>query len=108
MALKEYYELLKAGLTDGESKVYLALSELGASTVGPLVKKSKVAYSNIYDILNRLIEKGLVSFVIKSKIRYFQTTTPKNLLIYLENKEKEISEQKNELRKILPDLEKLQ
>ena len=108
MVSKEYYELLKVGLTDGESKVYLALSELGSSTVGPIVKKSRVAYSNIYDILNRLIEKGLVSFVIKSKTKYFQAATSKNLLIYLENKEKELLQQKNELKKILPNLEKIQ
>ena len=108
MATQEYYELLKVGLTDGESKVYLALSEIGSSTVGPIVKKSGVAYSNIYDILNRLIEKGIVSFVIKSKTKYFQAATPKNLLIYLENKEKEINSQREELKKILPDLEKLQ
>src|SRR3989344_1358045 len=108
MADKEYYELLKVGLTDGKSKVYLALSELGSSTVGPVVKKSGIAYSNIYDVLDRLIKKGIVSFVIKSKTKYFQAATPKNLLIYLENKAKEISAQKDDLKKILPQLEKLQ
>jgi sugar-specific transcriptional regulator TrmB len=105
---KEYYELLKAGLTEGEAKVYLALSELGSSTVGPVVKKSKVSASNIYDILNRLIEKGIVSFVVKSKTKYYQAATPKNLLSYLENREKEIKYQREEMEKILPNLEKLQ
>ncbi len=108
MANKEYYELLKVGLTDGEAKVYLALSELGSSTVGPIVKKSGIAYSNIYDVLDRLIKKGIVSFVVKSKTKYFQAATPKNLLIYLENKEKELSLQKQELKKVLPEIEKLQ
>lgn len=108
MANREYYELLKVGLTDGEVKVYLALSELGSNTVGPIVKKSGIAYSNIYDVLDRLVKKGIVSFVIKSKTKYFQAATPKNLLIYLENKEKELSLQKQDLKKILPELEKLQ
>lgn len=108
MGREEYYELLKAGLTDGEAKVYLSLSELGSSTVGPIVKKSRVAYSNIYDILNRLIEKGLVSFVIKSKTKYFQAASPNNLIEYLSRKEKDISTRKDELKKILPDLEKMQ
>ena len=108
MEEKEYYELLKAGLTEGETKVYLALSELGSSTIGPILKKSRVSSSNIYDILNRLIEKGIVSFVIKSKTKYFQAATPKNLLIYLENKEKKIVSQKEEMKKIIPYIEKLQ
>ncbi len=108
MVNEEYYELLKVGLTSGETKVYLALSQLGSSTVGPIVKKSGIAYSNIYDVLDRLIKKGIVSFVVKSKTRYFQAATPKNLLLYLENKEKEIVSQREELKKILPDIEKLQ
>ncbi len=102
------FDLLKIGLTEGEAKVYLALSELGSSTVGPIVKKSGVAYSNIYDILNRLIGKGIVSFIIKNKTKYFQAASPTNLVNYLEKKEKEISIQKDSLKKILPDLEKLQ
>jgi sugar-specific transcriptional regulator TrmB len=105
---KEYYDLLKIGLTDGETKVYLALSELGSKTVGPIVKKSKVAYSNIYEILNRLISKGLVSFVIKSKTKYFQAAPPSSLLEYVDNKEKELMQNKELLKKSLPTLEKLQ
>lgn len=108
MVNKEYYELLKAGLTEGEAKVYLALSELGSSTVGPVVKKSGIAYSNIYDVLDRLIKKGVVSFVIKSKTKYFQAAPPSNLIDYLNNMEKEIVSQKEQLKAVLKDIEKLQ
>jgi len=108
MVNNEMFNLLKIGLTEGEAKVYLALSELGSSTVGPIVKKSKVAYSNIYDILNRLIDKGIVSFIIKNKTKYFQAAPPVNLLKYLENKEKEIFNQKKELKKAISKLEKIQ
>lgn len=96
------------GLTEGEAKVYIALSKLGSSTVGPIVKESKVAYSNIYDILNRLIEKGIVSFIIKQKTKYFTASSPSNLVDYLDKKENEIKKEKLALQKILPDLERLQ
>lgn len=108
MVNEELHELLKIGLTEGEAKVYLALCELGSSTVGPIVKKARVAYSNVYDILNRLIEKGIVSFIIKEKTKYFQAVSPSNLLDYLDKKEKQITEQKKALKQILPQLEKLQ
>ena len=108
MTNNEIFDLLKIGLTEGEAKVYLALSELGSTTVGPIVKKSGVAYSNIYDILNRLIDKGIVSYIIKNKTKYFQAASPSNLIDYLDKKEKEVSNQKQALKKILPDLEKLQ
>ncbi len=108
MVNNEMFNLLKIGLTEGEAKVYLALSELGSSTVGPIVKKSRVAYSNIYDILNRLIDKGIVSFIIKNKTKHFQAASPANLVDFLDKKEKQISEQKQSLQKIIPNLEKLQ
>lgn len=101
-------ELLKIGLTEGEAKVYLSLSKLGTSTVGPIVKESKVAYSNIYDILNRLIEKGIVSFITKQKTKYFTASSPSNLMDYIDKKENEIKNERQALQKILPDLEKLQ
>ena len=64
---KEY--LIRIGLTDGEAKTYLALLKTGSSSVGPIVKEAKVAYSNIYDILDRLLEKGLISFILKEKTK---------------------------------------
>ncbi|MFA5173584.1 MAG: helix-turn-helix domain-containing protein [Candidatus Pacearchaeota archaeon] len=108
MINNEIFNLLKIGLTEGEAKVYLALSELGSTTAGFIVKKSGVSYSNVYDILNRLIDKGVVSFIIKNKTKYFQASSPYNLVDYLDKKETEILEQKQSLNKILPDLEKLQ
>lgn len=100
-------ELKKIGLTDGESRAYLSLLKLGSSTVGPIVKDSKIAYSKIYEVLGRLLEKGLISYNIKEKTKYFQAITPNRLLDFLEQKEKEITENKNQLKKIIPDLEKI-
>jgi sugar-specific transcriptional regulator TrmB len=108
MANKEIFELLKIGLTEGEAKVYLALSKLGSSTVGPIVKESKVAYSNVYDILNRLIDKGIVSFITKNKTKHFQAAPPTTLLEYLKRKEDEISKQKVALKKVLTKIGNIQ
>lgn len=99
-----YEEELRKILTDGETKVYLALLQIGSSTVGPIVEKSKVAYSNIYEILNRLIEKGLVSFVIKSKTKYFQASPPNNLIDFINKREKNLEENKKDINKIIPKL----
>ncbi|MEA3329967.1 MAG: helix-turn-helix domain-containing protein [Nanoarchaeota archaeon] len=100
--------LIKIGLTKGEAKVYIALSELGSSTVGPIIKKSQVADSNIYSILNRLIDKGIVSFILKNKIKYFQAAPPINLLEYLGKKQEEIFSQKEILNEIIPEIENIQ
>ncbi len=100
-------KLIDLGLTDGESKVYIVLLKLGSSKVGPIVKNANVAYSNIYSVLNRLIEKGLVSFIIKEKTRYFQAVNPSKLYEYLEKKEEKIKQEKEVLNKVILELQKI-
>ena len=100
-------QLQQLGLTEGESKVYEALLSIGSSTVGPIVKKSGVAYSNIYEILNRLLEKGFVSFVTKEKTKYFQAAEPTRIKDYLEKQEAELQKSRTTFEKLLPNLEKL-
>ena len=99
--------LNRMGLAVSEIKVYFALLELETSTVGPIIKKSKVPDSKIYSILEKLKQKGLVSFVIKNNVKHFQASDPKNLVRLLDEKEKEIEDQKKELEeKIIPQIEK--
>ena len=84
-------QLQELGLTEGEAKVYLALVKHGLATVGPVVKESRVAYSNIYEILARLQEKGLVTFIIKSKTHHYRAVPPHRLQDYLEKKRAELA-----------------
>ena len=94
----------KLGLTKGEIKVYLALTRLGESTVGPIVHESKVTKSKIYDILDRLIEKGLVGYIIKSGTKHFTPNDPHMILEYIGKKEDELNKTKQEVTNILPQL----
>lgn len=100
-------DLEKLGLTKGESRVYEALLKLGVSTVGPVVKSSKVVYSKIYDVLQRLMEKGLASYIVKEKTRYYKAAPPTALKDYLKIKDEELKRNKELLNKLLPSLESL-
>jgi len=99
--------LEEIGLTGSEIKVYLALLELGSSTKGPIVKKSKVASSKIYELLDKLSEKGLVSTVTKSGVKYFESAPPNRVLDYVQEKEKKIKKQVIEVKSLIPELELL-
>ena len=96
------------GLTNGESRVYLALLETGESTVGPIIDKSGVTKSSIYQILLNLMDKGLVSYVIKEKTRHYQAGQPERLLDYADMLEENIKKKKSELEHFLPQLKLLQ
>jgi len=96
--------LYSLGLTKSEVKVYLTLLELGSSTTGPIMDKARVSSSKIYGILERLTEKGLVSFIIKSKTKYYQASSPDALMDYFSKKEIEIKQQEIEIKKLIPEL----
>ncbi|MBU0628821.1 MAG: hypothetical protein KKC75_06535 [Nanoarchaeota archaeon] len=97
--------LRNIGLTDSEIKVYLALLDLGSTTKGPIVDKSKVASSKIYELLEKLTQKGLVSTIIRSGVKYFESAPPKRLLDYIKEKEENLKQQEDQLQKLLPELE---
>ena len=96
--------LKEIGLTEGETKVYAALLELGTTTTGPIIKKSGVSASKVYRILDKLAEKGFASHIIKAKTKYFRATDPERIIDFLDEKEKEIELKKEEIKKILPQL----
>jgi sugar-specific transcriptional regulator TrmB len=93
------------GLTKGEIKVYLALLKLGSSTSGPLIEESTVSSSKIYNVLERLMQKGLVSYIIKDKTRHYQAAEPAKIKEYVDQKEEEFKQQKEGIDKLLPQLE---
>ena len=96
--------LRKAGLTDGETKVYLALIRTGETTIGKILEESAVTKSIIYRILERLIEKGLVSYVIKGEVKRYQAAPPNRLLDYLDTQKENLEETRKELAKVIPEI----
>jgi sugar-specific transcriptional regulator TrmB len=100
--------LLKIGLTGNEADIYLALLELGPSLVSKIVEKTKINRTNIYDRIERLINKGLVSYVIKNNRKCFYAAKPERIMRYLEEKEERLIDEKEAVQTILPELEKIQ
>ncbi|MBW2999828.1 hypothetical protein KY339_04085, partial [Candidatus Woesearchaeota archaeon] len=96
--------LEEIGLTKSEINVYLALLELGSSTTGKIVDKSNASSSKIYEILDKLIQKGLASFIIKGGVKYFEAAPPERIMDYMEDKTAKLNQQKQNLKKILPEL----
>lgn len=100
----EQSALLKLGLTESEQKVYLALLDLGDSTRGQIVNKSGVAGSKVYELLEKLQDKGLVSIYIQNKIKHFKPVNPHQILNYIIAKKEELATIETEARKVLPVL----
>ncbi len=80
------------GLSKGEAKVYATLLELGESKVGAVIEKAGLVSSVVHMTLNKLVEKGLISYIKKGKIKFYQALPPKQVLAFVQEKERKLSE----------------
>ena len=99
-------KLEKIGLTAGESEVYELLIETGQTKAGILIKKAKLASSKVYDVLQKLVNKGLASFVVINKVKHYQATPPERLVDFLEEKKTHINKAQEEMVRLIPLIKK--
>jgi len=99
--------LKEIGLTDAEIRVFIELSKVDSSMASEIAEKVGIYRTNVYDILESLIEKGLVSYIIKANRKHFIASKPQKLLDYLNEKEQKIKEQEEQVQALIPLLLKL-
>jgi len=96
----EIQELVDLGLTENQARIYIELLKKPAQNPGSLSKKLSIDRSFIYNILDSLILKGLVSYSIESNKKVFLASDPSCLL-------KELEEKRLKTLKVIGDLQKL-
>lgn len=96
--------LQKSGFTQNEVKVYLTLLQSGKATSYMIVKEATISSGKIYETLDKLVAKGLVSYVIIRGRKYFKASNPERLLDYIKKREQEIHEERREIEHIIPKL----
>lgn len=100
-------KLIEFGLAEKEARIYLALVELGPSSVTKIARRAKVSRTNAYHLLNGLLADGLVtSFEGESKI-IFAAERPDKLVLFLRNRLYDAQKKLKMAEDILPDLETL-
>ena len=62
--MKIHKYLTMVGLSEREARVYQALLHIGPSTITRIVNETAIPSSKIYDVLERLEHKGLVSYIL--------------------------------------------
>src|SRR3989344_5381779 len=92
--------LMELGFTKNESKVYFSLLKRGSITAGQISSDTSIHRTNVYDCLERLIEKGLVNYIHKEGKKFYQASDPEKIKDILVEKEQRFSE-------ILPKMVKL-
>ena len=92
--------LEKFGLSEKEAKIYVACLELGEATAYDIALKTHLPRTLMYDLLKRLMERGIASFAIKNKKKYFSVVDPEELIQLLKEKEEILNANLKDLKKI--------
>jgi len=100
--------LIKAGLVKNEAKVYLALLKLGSASVTEISQRSGVERTLVYGVIEKLMEKGLVSSVVKINKKYFEPADPQKILDLVKEREKIIEGALPELKGLYKSVERKQ
>lgn len=109
MASKDIKTVLtELGLTETEARVYMAMLELGATSVQNIAKKADISRTAAYDIIAALQEKGLASTFNKGKKKYFAAEEPDQLQRYFRSRVEDMKSQMSALRSLLPEMRLMQ
>lgn len=92
--------LTQLDLAKNEALIYETLLERGQSSVSSISLHSQIHRRNVYDSLNRLMEKGFVFEIVQKNENQYQAVDPRKLIEHVREKE-------TLLAGVMPDLEKL-
>ena len=100
-------ELQQLGLSEKESRIYLASLELGPASAQNIALKADINRPTTYVQIESLKSKGLMSEAIKGGRTLYVAESPERLGSLLAKAEKELELSKEELIRVLPALASL-
>jgi sugar-specific transcriptional regulator TrmB len=87
--------LIRLGFNQNEARVYLSLAKYGQSDAHQIIKDTKFHKNIVYDNLDKLINKGLVTYIIEGKKRIFSISSPDMLVEHVNENINKLNEKKN-------------
>jgi sugar-specific transcriptional regulator TrmB len=95
-------KLTELGMSDKESSVYLAMMELGPSSVQEIAKKAGVNRATTYVMLESLKRRGLMSSVERGKKMQYTPESPEHLLLSVSQELQVIEDKKTRFASMMP------
>lgn len=87
-------DLIGLGFTKNEAIVYLSLIKFGKASANELIKDTKLHKKIVYENVERLIDKGLVNYIIENNRKVFVLSSPDMIVELFNEKLSEIEEKK--------------
>lgn len=92
--------LEEVGFDNKEIQVYLSLLKIGETSATKISRETKIERTLVYYIIEKLINRGLVSFNLKNNVKYYSASNPEKIL-------EEIREKEKSFLRVLPFLEQI-
>lgn len=99
--------LRKLGLTENQVKIYLNMLGEGQIKVKKILDLSDVGSGKIYENMRDLLDKGLVSKIVKDGVQHYRASPPAKIKQLVEEKEEEIEQIRDEVHNAIPELQEL-
>ncbi|PVX25250.1 MAG: hypothetical protein CW691_05205 [Candidatus Bathyarchaeum sp.] len=98
-------DLISAGLTSQEAKVFLSLVQLGSVPVSKIAQQSNIDRSNVYRTLKKLEEKEIVRKELGKSTTYGSVPLPLAIEILINGKKREYNTVLENLKKLAKQLD---
>jgi sugar-specific transcriptional regulator TrmB len=85
------------GLSENESRVYLASLSLGPSTIQKIAKAAEVKRTTTYTLIESLQKKGLINIDVNGFKKAYTAASPEQLELIIDQKREEFKKQLPEL-----------
>ncbi|MFT4283070.1 MAG: TrmB family transcriptional regulator [Candidatus Woesearchaeota archaeon] len=99
-------DFLQLGLNINEAKVYYTLVLTGPTTASTIIKKLGFHRNIVYDNLEKLTNKGIVSYINTRGKRIYSPQNPHTIIDFLEKEKKEAQEKINYAQNLIPSITK--
>ncbi|VVB99432.1 Sugar-specific transcriptional regulator TrmB [uncultured archaeon] len=95
------------GLSDSEIGVYLSLLKNGSCLASRISSDTGMNRTHVYELIEKLLEKGIANYVIRENRKYFSVISARNLLNFIEEQKRVLETRGKEIEELIPELEKL-
>ncbi|MCK5176994.1 MAG: helix-turn-helix domain-containing protein, partial [Candidatus Aenigmarchaeota archaeon] len=96
--------LEEVGFTPKEIEVYLVILGLKTSPIFEIMSKANVSRQSIYEILQKLLNKGLISYITKDRKKQYYASNPERITDVIREQEILLKEKEVALQTLLPEL----
>ena len=94
------------GFTKIEIEVYLDLVRHNESSASEIAKRISISRTYIYDALEHLSQKGLISYVLKNNCKRFKPLEFEKLIEFVENRKNFFENKKKGVKQLIKELKK--